>query len=406
MNKNIVFLLKNSLTAKCLKNRTIIFLLFFIVSEMTLFGQNTSSFKFGMKNNSHLNKYQVDSIYKNNQLCQKYPEVVMLDTLYWSQYPKVNIDSIPRLHRITANELAEQTLDIMQSNYYSKQSFNLIGTYSENEMRNDTNISQYIKTKVKVYDPGFTSNSLPKARTEKCDNVYKSNNILPSIPEVWKTTLGGLYSNLYYILDLDFLRMYNFQSSGHLGGDRRIWSAHNFNSEHVSDDYRYYKAFIKDSSIYVVLVSKREYSILDLANKPNSSIKLNFPKEFKPVTSEFKYILVNLRTSAIEKTGYYTTDSLSNNSSMSSSPNRVTSYETSYKLIGNQYFLDQVSCNNFLFGPKINLISLSGISFHVDSVVIEPKKVEKISDSQSDPRKVNYLEQYLKNINWRVNEKN
>jgi hypothetical protein len=325
-----------------------------------------------------------DSIFKNNPLCQKYAEVVRPDTLYWNQYPKIEIDSISQLKGITANELAKQALDIRHSKYYSTQPFNLIGSYSENEMRNKTTSSQSIKTKVMVYDQGFMSNHLPKAQTEKCDYVIKSPDISPSIADIWKTTLGGEYSNLYYSLDFDFLRMYNTPSSGDLGGDRRIWSTHNFNSEYVSDDFRYYKAFKKDSFIYVILISYRAYSILDSKAASN----FHFPKEIKPpLNTEYKYLLVNLNTNAIEKTGFYTI-------MLSPVPTIATSYETSYKLIGKQYFLDKITKYDFEYIPNIDHISLRGISFQVDSVISEPSKVMKIKESQADPRKVNYIDQY------------
>lgn len=376
-----------------LQNKIILIFILTVCNSAIILGQNTNSFSLTVQNDKPLNRHgrdsiqsRKDSIYKNNPLCQKYTEIVKLDTLYWSLYPKVDLDSIQQLKGVTANELAKQALDIKHSKYYSNQPFNLIGTYSEKEMRNNTNQSQNIKTKVMVYDPGFTSNNLPKARTEKCYNVYKWPDISPTIADIWKTSVFGEYSHLYHSLDFDFLRMYSFPGSCDLEGDMRIWDNRK-TFDRVPEDYRYYKAFKKDSSVYVILDCTRRYSILDIAEKPNSGFDLHIPKYIiRPQTTEYKYLLINLSTNAIEKTGYYS------GQFVSTIPTGVISYETSYKLIDNQYFLNQVTTNTFEFLPNINHISLSGISFKVDSVINEPSKVIKIKESKADPRKVNYID--------------
>jgi hypothetical protein len=246
-----------------------------------------------------------------------------------------------------------------------------------------------------------------KARTQKCEVANKSSDFKGSLFDFYMNILGGLYSNLYYILDLDFLRMYNMPYSSELGPDKRIWSTHSFNSINDIDNYNYYKAFKKDGSIYVVLVSEREFSIIDrLSNRSNDSIRClksghseYIPKDVQKV---LKYVVVNLRTNTIEQSKYY---HISLPDSSTTFPNMVTSYETSYQLVEDKYYLKNVCLNNFLFGTNIDHISLSGISFQVDSVITDPKKIEKIKDSEADLRKVNYLEQYLKNMDWRCNEK-
>ncbi len=368
-----------------LNNLKSVLFLFLLFNSLFLQGQNINSFSIKSENKNPINKNNLDSIYKNNILCTKYKEVVRLDTLFWKQYPKISLDSIPQLKVINANELAKKALDIKHSEYYTNQPFNLIGTYSESEMRNNTHTSQNIETKVLVYDPGFSSGKLPWAQTEKCYYKYKSADISLSTAEIWMISLVGEYSNLYFSLDYDFLRMYNFPTCNELGGDRRIWSTHNFNSEHDSDDYCYYKAYKKDSAIYVILVSTRSYSIMDKARNFN----YNLPKDFvKPVTTEYKYLLINLNTNAIEKTGFYI------NNSHNSIPFMVTSYETSYKFNGNKYFLNHVKNNSFLLGEYA---SIRSISFDVDSVVNDPSKVKKIKESQADPRKVNYIDYFIGN---------
>lgn len=398
MNENKTFFFENTHRIKYMQVRIILILTLIVCNSVIIRGQNTNSVNFKMQNNNPFSKHAEDSINKNNPLCQKYSEVVRLDTLYWSQYPKVSLDSIPQLQGRTANEMAKQALDIKSSKYFSNQPFNLIGTYSETEMLNNINSSKNIKTKVRVYDPGFTSNNLVKARTEKYYDLYKSPDISPSVADIWKTSLVGEYSNLYYSLDFDFLRMYNVPFSRDLGGDRRIWSeGRPKDFVYVPDSFKYYKAFKKDSSLYVVLVCTRVYSILDYLNKPNSSLKLNFPKGEKPINSEYKYLLVNLNTNVIEKSGYYRIVSESYNNSLSSYPNIATSYETSYKRIGGQYFLDQEVIYDYRFGPRIDHISLSGISFKVDSVINDPSKVIRIKESEADPRKVNYIDHCISN---------
>lgn len=392
MNENKTFFFENTHKILFLKHKIILIFILTVCNSVSILGQNINSVNFKMQNSNPYSKHALDSINKNNPLCQKYREVVRLDTLYWSQYPQVRIDSIPQLKGKTANEVAKQALDIKSSKYFSNQPFNLIGTYSETEMRNSTNSPNTVKTKVRVYDPGFKSNNLPKARTEKYCDLYKSPDMTPTVADVWKTKLGGEYSNLYYSLDFDFLRMYNVPSSRDLGGDRRIWSeGRPKDLFYVPDSFKYYRAFKKDSLLYVVLVYTRVYSMLDYFNKPNSSLKFNVPKGEKPINSEYKYLLVNLNTNTIERTGYYSSEF------QSTVPISATSYETSYKIFGNQYFLKQVTKNTFEFLPGVNHISLSGISFQVDSVVNEPSKVIKIKDSQADPRKVNYVDQCISN---------
>lgn len=397
MNKN-----KKNISPGLMK-RIGLSLLFHISYTLLLWGQ-TSSFSFQARNQK-LSTHIIDSIFINNPLCQKYNEATRLDTLYWNQYPSVSLDSISLLKEVTANELFRKALDFKQSGYYSDRPFNLLGTFRETEYRNDSNTLQNIKTKVNVYDPGFTKGNLVKAQTQKCEEVYKSPDYPFSILDGYKNALGGAYSNLYYILDLDFIRMYNIPYSPELGPDKRIWSTHNFNPKLGQDIFRYYKAFKKDSSIYVVLVNNRKYSIMDRVLDPKSKIKvvgISPKNNQKDVTKVFKYALINLRTNTIEKTGYYI-NSIPDSSSIF--PSFVTSYEASYKLIGDKYYLEQVSLNDFLFNPKIDHISLSGIFFRVDSVITAPEEVKKIRDSEADPRKENYLEQHLKNNNWKGNEK-
>lgn len=378
-------------------NRTILILLLFLsVIKTTLFAQNTSSFSLKTENKIPMSFHEKDSIYKNNPLCQESDKIVGLDTLYWSKYPEVKLDSIPQLKLVSANEMAKRALDIKHSPYYPQKPFNLLGTYRENEMRNDTMSTQHINTKVKVYDPAFTGNILPKAQTEKCNSVYQAPNRTDDLLDTHKNMYGGPYSNLYYALDLDFLRMYDYPGSNEMGGDRRLWD----NRKHITyakEDYRYYKAFKHDNNIYVVLVSTRKYSQHDYLP---DSIKARLPKNMnKPENNEYKYLLINLTTNSIEKAGYYKIQS------ESSLPINIDSFEASYKLIGNQYFLDNVTKHNFEFSPRINHISLSGFSFHVDSVIYETPKVKEIKESEADPRNVNYIDQVTKKHNLKTDEK-
>ena len=141
----------------------------------------------------------------------------------------------------------------------------------------------------------------------------------------------------------------------------------------------------------VVIVAKREFSMDDYVKK-NTKVMIIDNTGRKSITRLFKYLLINLNTNVVEKTGYYRIDSESYRNSSTLSPYSAKSYETSYRRIGNQYSLDQVLINDYLFRPQINHISLSGISFQVDSVITEQSKVVKIMDSQADPRKVNYLD--------------
>jgi len=107
-----------------------------------------------------------------------------------------------------------------------------------------------------------------------------------------------------------------------------------------------------------------------------------------------------LRTKAIEKTWYSAVGT-----DVYGLPCQEISYETSYKLKGDKYFLNHVSNYIFEFSPRNNEISLSGISFRVDSVTIDSKKVKKIENSQADPRKVNYIDHFIPKNNLKIDEK-
>ena len=191
--------------------------------------------------------------------------------------------------------------------------------------------------------------------------------------------------------------MYNFQYKEELGADRRIWwnRPKNF-TVLIPDDYKYYKAYKKDSSIYVILVSTGECSLIETMSKHNSGIKISGPKDIpRDTLREYKYLLVNLNTNAIEKTGYYHYQSDQN-------PFNVSSYETSYKLIEGKYYLSQVNKNEFVCIPNINHISLNGQYFKVDSIITDPVKVKKIKSSQIEPRKVNYIDQFIQVKNLKI----
>ncbi len=374
----------------------IIFLLIIYLSALSITGQNEHIVNIKVQNNNVVSSLPIDSLSIN--LLYRYSKFVQLDTLYWSIYPQLDIDSIIKLQGKSANDLAKLVLNIKQSIYYSKQAFNLVGSYSENEMRNDTISTEQIKTKVLVYDHGFNSNQPILTHTENCDFVHKSPNISPTVYDTWTKSLGGEYSNLYYSLDLDFLRMYNCPYSKELGVDRRIWSKRDEKSElHVPDDFKYFKAYKKDSSNYLILVSSRTYSMIDQKRK-NPKVTINVSKENEDISNIFKYLLINLNTNSIEKTGHFTI------STINSIPISITSYETSYKLVGNQYFLNHVSNNTLRFLPKINHIDLRCISFNVEKVINEPLKVIKIKESKADPRNVNYIDQFINN-NLKINEK-
>lgn len=366
----------------------------FLSTTITIWGQVTSfSFK---AENQKLSKTEEDSIFKNNPLCQKYVAMAKLDTFWWNRYPDLNIDSISLLLSMTANELFNKTLSFKGSNNYSGSPFNLLGTYYQTEYKNDTKTFQNIKTKVQVYDSGFTTENFVNARTQKCEEVYKSTDFTNTLFDSYMFGLGGIYSDLYYILDLDFLRMFNTQSSDDLGGDRRIWSKNKGSGYEKTDNYNYYKAFTKDSSNYVVLISEHDYCIFDQIQKRSSMIQVKqansepFPKDVQKVV---KYVVINLNSNAIEETKYL---HFSFRDSSSIFPNQAESYETSYKLKEGKYYLSKVHLNRFRFIAKLDDISLSGISFQVDSVVTAPGTVEKIKSSQADKRKENYLEENLK----------
>jgi len=318
------------------------------------------------------------------------------DTFYWDQFASLNIDSIALLHKKTANELFNQTLDFKQSCNYSGIPFNLLGTYYETEYKNDTSTLQNIKTKIKVFDEGFTSGKLVNASTQECEELYKSPDFHNLLFDSYMLGLGGNYSNLYYLMDLDFLRMFNVPTSTDLAGDRRIWSKNKGSGYEKTDNYNYLKAFTKDSSTYVVLISEHDYCIFDQIQKRSSLKYMNqvnsdpFPKDVQKVV---KYVVINLNTNAIEETKYL---HFSFRDSSSIFPNQAESYETFYYLKDGKYYLRKVHLNRFRFSPRIDDISLSGISFQVDSVVTTADKVERIKSSQADRRKENYFEQNLK----------
>jgi len=366
----------------------------FLSTTITTWGQ-ISSFSFKAEN-PKLSKIEEDSIFKNNPLCQKYVEMAKLDSFYWNQYPSVSIDSIPLLLKKSANELFNQALDFKQSSNYSNHPFNLLGTYYDTEYKNDTSILQNIKTKVKVFDEGFSSGKLVNASTQECEELYKSPDFHNSLFDSYILGLGGNYSNLYYLLDLDFLRMFNTPSSDELGGDRRIWSKNKGSGYEKTDNYNYHKAFTKDSSTYIVLISEHDYCIFDQIQKRSSMMYIKqgnsnpFPKDVQKVV---KYVVINLNTNAIEETKYF---HFSFRDGSSIFPNRAESYETSYKLKEGKYYLSKVHLNRFRFIAKLDDISLSGISFCVDSVITTTGEVEKIKDSQADKRNEDYFDQNLK----------
>ena len=379
---------------------TFTFFCFFSCNLLLLGQTNSIQLEF---ENQLLDRQTKDSIFENNELCQKYFEVANLDTSYWNQYPVINLNEIPILKEITANELLKQAIELRKSSLYNNKPFNLIGTYSETEYRNDLNTFQNLKTKVKVYDSGFNKSQLVNANTFYCEEVNKTPDFKGSIFDTYINAFSGAYSNLYYILDLDFLRMYNLPYSDKLGGDKRIWKTDSFDSDSENADYNYYKAFKIDSSIYVVIVNKQEYSIRDRLYKRPTMKYLGKPENnARDIQTILKYVVVNLRTNAIEKTKYY---HISLSDSTSTYPNRVTSYETTYYIEGEKYYLKNISLNNFLFNPSIDHISFGGISFSVDSVITTSNKVEKINESNADRRKVNYLEQFLTNTYLKKDEK-
>jgi hypothetical protein len=380
--------------------KQIIISIFSLLSAIGVYGQATS-FSFKAENPKY-SKHEEDSIFNSNPLCQKYVEIAKSDTFYWNQYPSVTLDSIPLLYKKSANELFNQSLDFKHSGNYSNHPFNLLGTYYETEYKNDTNTFQNIKTKVKVFDEGFTSDNLIKTRTQQCDELFKSPDFHNSLFDSYMHGLGGNYSNLYYLLDLDFLRMFNTPYSDELGGDRRKWSKNKGSGYEKTDNYNYLKAFTKDSSTYVVLISEHDYCIFDQIQKRSSLKYINqgnsdpFPKDVQKVV---KYVVINLNTNAIEETKYL---QFSFRDSSSIFPNQAESYETSYYLKDGKYYLRKVHLNRFRFSPRIDDISLSGISFHVDSVVTAPGTVEKIKDSQADNRKENYFDQNLKRSKTKI----
>jgi len=382
-----------------------------------------SSFNMTYQNDHKLSQQAKDSMYCNNQICKERQNAVKLDTSFWSEYPQINPGSITSLQNISANELAKQVLDIKNSSFYNNEAFNMLGSYNEFDARIDTSdlkkmTMDQANTNVTIYDPGYFSNTLPRAQTDKCQFAIKSPDKKNSYVDLLKLGLGGKYSNLYRALDLDILRMFDIKSSPELGVDRRIWD--NRKSFKISgpDDFKYYKAFQKDSADYVVLVSQRIFSAADEMKKngflkyvkmnPEDTIN-NYSrlKELKKDTGFtiyyknpedtipkadnmiFKYLLVNLKTKAIEKTGYYTQMGVSSN------PSRASSYETSYKMIGNRYYLDQLTHNEFNFNPNINHIELSGVSLKVDSVITAPSKIKKISKVKADPRNETYIDQLI-----------
>lgn len=373
--------------------KAIVISIFSILSSIGVYGQATSfSFK---AENLKLSKTEEDSIFKGNSICQKYYEMAQTDTFYWNQFPSVSFDSIPLLHKKSANELFNRVLDFKQSGNYYIHPFNLLGTYYETEYKNDTSIIQNIKTKVKVFDEGFTSGKLVNASTQECEELYKSPDFHNSLFDSYMLGLGGNYSNLYYLLDLDFLRMYKTPYFDELGVDRRIWSKNKGSGSEKTDNYNYLKAFTKDSSTYVVLISEHDYCIFDKIQKRSSMKYFNqgnsdpFPNDVQKVV---KYVVINLNTNAIEETKYL---HFSFRDSSSILPNKAESYETSYYLKDGKYYLRKVHLNRFRFSPRIDDISLSGISFQVDSVVTTADKVEIIKSSQADNRKENYFEQNL-----------
>ncbi|MBK6283759.1 MAG: hypothetical protein IPF54_14885 [Draconibacterium sp.] len=182
--------------------RQVIFLILSILTTVTVTGQ-TTSFSL-MAENPKFSQQTEDSIFNNNPLCLKYVEMAKADTFYWDQFASLNIDSIALLHKRTANELFNQTLDFKQSCNYSGIPFNLLGTYYETEYKNDTSTLQNIKTKIKVFDEGFTSGKLVNASTQECEELYKSPDFHNSLFDSYMLGLGGNYSNLYYLMDLDF----------------------------------------------------------------------------------------------------------------------------------------------------------------------------------------------------------
>ena len=76
-------------------------------------------------------------------------------------------------------------------------------------------------------------------------------------------------------------------------------------------------------------------------------------------------------------------------------------------MIGNHYYLDQMTKNEFHFNPNINQISLSGLNFKTDSIISDPSKIKKISKAKADPRKENYIEKlFHEGIKVRNNKHN
>ncbi len=393
-----------------------------------------SSVSITYQNDHPLSKLAVDSIYDNNEICQKRNEAVKLDTLFWNEHSQLNIDSVASLINISANELAKQVLEIKHSNFYNNEPFNMLGSYSEFDARVDTSDLKKLehdqtKTQVTIYDQGYFSNSLLMAHTDKCNYVYKSPTKKNSYLDLYMLGLGGEYSNLYLALDLDFLRMFDREYSPDYGGDRRIWDSRKTEMRGGPDDFKYYKAFRKDSTDYVVLISRRSYNTKEEEGK-NPHFKfvkldpkdtINFRSRMKDATKtgvvtsyylkedtihapdnlDFKYLLVNLKTKSIEKSGYYT------ESGDPSRPFSGRSYETRYKMIGNHYYLDQMTKNEFHFNPNINQISLSGLNFKTDSIISDPSKIKKISKAKADPRKENYIEKlFQEGIKVRNNKHN
>jgi hypothetical protein len=381
-----------------------------------------SSSSMTYQNDHPLSKLAVDRIYNNNQISKERNEIVKLDTSFWNEYPLINPDSIASLKNLSANELAKQVLEIKNSNFYNNEPFNMLGSYSEFDARIDTTDLKKIaldqaNTNVTIYDPGYFSNSLPRAHTDKCQFVNKSPDKRNSYIDLLKLGLGGTYSNLYWAMDLDIMRMFDINYSPELGVDWRIWDNRKTKKFGGSDDFKYYKAFHKDSTDYVVLVSQRSFNSKDEMKKnpkfkfvkvnQEDSMKIRskmsetkkdtfftiyYMKEYtihKADNMDFKYLLINLKTKSIEKTGYYT------EMGDPSKPNIASSYETSYKKVGNHYYLDQLSRNEFKFYPNLNHIELSGVNLKVDSIITDQSKIKKISKARADVRKESYIEKLI-----------
>ena len=377
----------------------IIALIFQLIStEDIAFSQNNQNKAIDFTiTNSKINQFSLDSIFSVNQLCQRFNETAKMDSFFWDQYPSINPNSIPLLKENSAHELFKLSLNLKNSNKYSELPFNLFGTYQELEYKNDLNTYQGLKTKVKVYDVGFTKEELVRAQTQKCEELSKIPDFPTSIFDSYMLAMGAPYSNLYYILDLDFLRMYYVPYSDDLVGDRRIWSKNHTSGYDATENYDYHRVFKKDSSIFVVLVSESIYSIFDQMIK-RKSIQINYNEDsgkyLNDVQKIIKYIVINLNTKSIEKIMHY---HFSYNNDTSIIPNLASFYESSYMMKEGKYYLKDVILNKFRFNPAIDDISLGGISFHVDSVISDQKKVERINNHQADKRDENYINQTLRN---------